>query len=357
MSDSEDVDLGEMDAKDIASLFSPPDTSDQGIQFDDDEPEIVLEAEPDTEPDVVPEPNSPPELEADVQFEQAPPPAVAGSFPSLDDEDFDLVDSDDNLHTNPAEKRRIPTSSRKGPEPIAQPITTPNDHFYPTAAADIIPEFQEYEPTFIEKMLGKKNELRERFAGVDPSPPDSSTVVLEPDDPFLQKLTPLPRSEIIALSAEISADDTIFSRSEHSRSVRQFGHSMAALLTGLSLIIFALLVGPEYLTDTLNNLPYPEWLPTDLPEQAVAGALFALGILVPILSGFVLLDGYRALLNVVARRGTRLLDYILVVPALAVALLALTVCSNGSVTAGLLLIVGYGLVAGLLKRLLGAHRG
>jgi hypothetical protein len=133
----------------------------------------------------------------------------------------------------------------------------------------------------------------------------------------------------LALSAEVSSDDTVFVRIERQRRQQFRNHGLAAFLAAATMIIFALLVGPQFITETLINVRPPGWTPDWIPSEASKATLFVIGILVPIIAGFALLDGYRLLFSGLLNR--RIWDLLQALPTLSLGGIALILVAGGQI--------------------------
>jgi hypothetical protein len=272
------------------------------------------------------------------------PPSVASRPPSAGD--FPELGSAPSTEppSAPVERSAAPEDRQaENPEPAA---TNPRPE--PSSAAEAIkdlPDFESEHRGWKEKISSRRELIRQQLAGVDPVPPKSGMVLeADPNDPFIKLLRPLPQSEILALSAEVAKDDTVFYQVEKARKNQFRAHNLAALLTAVVLVLFALAVGWQFVTETLPGAKIPGWVPLDWPTDVVSGTLFVFGLLVPIGAGLALLDGLRWLLSALGGGGLKLLPRAF--PGIVCAPLALLLVAQGSVlTAVVILIVYWATVA------------
>lgn len=264
------------------------------------------------------------ELFATDQYQSAPTPE-----PVPESQDFPELGAQSRP---PVEQQPVVSSPRS--EPKQQKQAAPESA---AEAIDQLPEFSTTKSSWREKISGRREMIRQQLAGVDPVPPKSGLVLqADPDDPFIKLLRPLPQSEILALSADVARDQTVFQKLEKQRSNQFRSHNLAAVLTALALAIWALAVGPQFLTDTLTNAKIPGWVPIDWPQEIVSGVLFVIGLLVPVASGIALLDGLRWLLAAPSG-GIKLLSRS--VPGLLCGPLALLLVSQGSILSAVVVLI------------------
>lgn len=120
---------------------------------------------------------------------------------------------------------------------------------------------------------------------------------LDTPEDFAQLLQPLSSAEMLILQKEIEADTTVFSRIEVVREgalLHQRKGFIAGVLVGL---LFILLAGPGYVTETIYGTGLPTWIPASSEVRDWFAALFfILGILLPFLSVFQIAEAVRILL-------------------------------------------------------------
>jgi len=182
-----------------------------------------------------------------------------------------------------------------------------------------------------------------------PTADDGMTIVKD----FEKMLTPLSGPELAMLQAEVAADDTIFAQIDRSRSNMATRHRIGFMVGVMVLVLFALWVGSDYFTDTLQNAAQPSWLPAKVKGDDAAAGLFALGILFPILAMFVVADGVRYLLTAVS--DIRLDDLLLAVSAGICSMGVFLTCEKGYVVTAGCFLLAY-LVILIVARLLGIRR-
>lgn len=210
-------------------------------------------------------------------------------------------------------------------------------------------ETEEEKESFIRRFIRPKK----TFAGLDTSPPDRSTQLMDPDDPFLKMLKPLAASEITMLAADVSNDDTVFHQLERARTSQFRRYSLASALGALCVVLFALSVGVEYITDTLMHPVIPTFM-ENLPVEPVEAALFAFGVAAPILCGFVIADGMKSLLNLVSTY--KVAEILVCVPAAFISLIVFACLRSGEIVSALGFLALYWAIAKIVKKI-GGLRG
>lgn len=183
------------------------------------------------------------------------------------------------------------------------------------------PEFLEQEEPqgFLARLkrnlAAAKSEPEDEFAGADVSAPDprrrrsadKSLGSAAAEDPFARLITPLSGPQIQALAAEIRADELLFNkiRREHRQFVRR--HTIGLFFAVLTLVMFAVTRGHEYIQTTLAHAAQPTWLTDALGKSHAGALLFGLGLVVPLLSINMLAQAYSSILKVVFGRSAKAL--------------------------------------------------
>lgn len=193
-----------------------------------------------------------------------------------------------------------------------------------------------------------------RLAGHGPKAGPASAPLADGESGFAALLKPLPAGEVAMLQAELAGDETVFARIDRQRR-DMANRQLFGFLIGLAcLLFFAISDGHHYLVDVLNHAAQPNWIPDTVRGDTAGAGLYALGLLVPLASLFIIADGVRYLMSAAAMR--RLDDLLLGMVAGACSLGAIYSCSDGQVISGVLLVVAYWVVH-LAARLLGVKRG
>lgn len=161
---------------------------------------------------------------------------------------------------------------------------------------------------------------------------------LDRREDFSQLLTPLSSAEILLLEKEIEADATVFSRIEVVRETALLQQRKAFLAGMIVGILFALLAGPAYITETLYGSGLPGWVPLSQEVRDWFSALFfVLGVLLPLWAIFQITEAVRIML-LYREEGDREIRAAWALP-LFLAVGALLALLLGGIIAALLLIV------------------
>lgn len=217
---------------------------------------------------------------------------------------------------------------------------------------ELIDELPQFEDEADTSFLGRVKTVRQTLmAGADtgaPKPGDPQP--LDPNDPFLASLTPLGQAEIISLSRETANDPTVFQTFEKQVNRVHYRNQFSAAIAGAALIGFGLMVGPEYLTDTLTNpSALPSWVP-DIPTDPKSASLFILGLIVPLFAAIALMTACKALFTATALKQP--LYLILAAPAFIASMYGLALCMDAEFFKAFLLVTGYGVYSWVVRKAL-----
>jgi hypothetical protein len=319
----------------------------------------------------------------DVDEEPAPIHAPRAETPPAPLEVPSLDEDEELIYEEPTE-----------PEPEPEPVVAPAAHAPaedPSAPPLLFDEGDEEE----ESGGGFLSMLRQRWAmakadqrdevkskktgpegaGVDVSPPGDSSIgsifrritggISGPipaaatrdasyESGFAALLKPLAGTEVAMLQAELAGDETVFARIDRQRR-DMADRQLLGFLIGLAcLVFFAISSGRHYLVDVLPHAAQPTWIPDAVRGDPAGAGLFAVGLLVPLISLFVIADAVRYLISAAALR--RIDDLLLGMVASVCSLGALYSCSEGQVVSGAAFLIAYGIVQ-LAARLLGVKKG
>jgi hypothetical protein len=185
--------------------------------------------------------------------------------------------------------------------------------------------------TFLGKVkrikLRKRIKAEESTLGIDLSPPKRGEEI-DPPSSFQELLQPLTGSELVLLQKDVQADESVYVRINKARSDGNRKQRWAILLSSILALAYFLSLGPEYLTETLTQAQ-SNWLPEALSKEIRGQIVFALGLLLPILSFFVLSEGIRVSLVLFSERSVLLA--LRGVTTILLATLSLFFLSSGSV--------------------------
>lgn len=167
------------------------------------------------------------------------------------------------------------------------------------------------EPSFVERMTQKFELLTKR--GSTEAANDIQNEAHEKASRFAELLTPISETEIKILQAEISKEEPLFVRIERSRILGNSRQQIGFLVGIVSVFLFMMSLGTDYLTQVLPYAAVPTWIPAEVPLDAVSAGLFIIGLLVPVFCIIVVADTVHYLWRGIADK--RLDDVLLAVLA------------------------------------------
>lgn len=165
----------------------------------------------------------------------------------------------------------------------------------------------------------------------------------EPKGIFEQALTPLSSAEISILQAEISADETIFRKIETGKTASHIRQQIGFLVGIAFVVLFYLAQGVHYFDSTLLDLKQPDWTPEILSGEPMAAIMFAIGMVLPVMTIFVIANGVRLLISGIVNLEIDKIAYGLI--SLALAMVCLFMLWGGDVIGAVIISLIYGAVA------------
>jgi hypothetical protein len=231
-----------------------------------------------------------------------------------------------------AEKQLGGEKEKPKPEPEPEAESSAPGKLIEPPMIEAGPDIEDTLPNKLLSKLGIKKagtepeeEAGPEAAGIDLAPPNfdelsSKDISSEENRSEFEKLlSPLPGPEVALLQQELEAEETVFVRIEKTRH-RAVDRQVLGFIVGLvCLALFMVSVGLDYFKETLPGAPQPDFIPQSLQGDPAGAALFALGLLLPLLAVTIVADAVAYFLAALTERR---------IPALILSIAA-AICAAG----------------------------